>query len=72
MPLVTKKALVCDRCGATVEVSDSFESMAVDEMPDGWRRIDCDRVLCPECHPGYELLRARHKVELEDYIANNE
>ena len=72
MGLVTRKSLVCDRCGAAIEVSDGFESMAVEEMPDGWHRIDREPVLCPGCFPGYELLKARHKVELEGYIANNE
>lgn len=70
MGLVTKKELVCDRCAASVEVGESFHSLSMGELPDGWHRIDHDRVLCPECRPGYELLEARHKVELEDYISN--
>ena len=70
MGLVTKRALVCDRCGETVEVGADFLSLSAGEMPDGWHRIDQERVLCSECFPGYELLQARHKVELEDYVAN--
>lgn len=70
MGLVTKNILVCDRCGASVEACEGFTSLATGEMQDGWHRIDRERVLCPECFPGYELLKARHKVELEDYVAN--
>ena len=70
MGLVTKKALVCDRCGASADVEDSFYSISIDSLPDGWRGIDRDRVLCPECYSGYDLLMARHKVEVEDYISN--
>lgn len=69
MPLVTKKSLVCDRCGASHEVSDGFDEGLSRELPDGWKRIDRGRFLCPSCYPGYELMVARHKVELEDYIA---
>lgn len=72
MGLITKRALVCDRCGETVEVGANFLSLSTDEMPDGWCRIDRERVLCPECFPGYELLQARHKVELEDYIGSKD
>lgn len=68
MGLVTKKELVCDRCGVSTEVAESFHSLSMDDLPGGWSRIDRDRVLCPECHPGYELLKARHKVELDDYL----
>lgn len=70
MGLVTKKALVCDRCGACIEVGEGFHSLSLADLPDGWHAIDHDRVLCAECHPGFELLKARHKVELEDYISN--
>lgn len=70
MGLVTKKELVCDRCGASIEVDEGFHSLSLADLPDGWQRVDHDRVLCPECYPGYDLLKVRHKVELEDYISN--
>lgn len=70
MGLVTKKVLVCDRCGASADVEEGFHSISVDSLPDGWHGIGRDRVLCHECHPGYELFLARHKVEIEDYISN--
>ena len=71
MGLVTKKALVCDRCGASVDVGEDFDMGLRSSMPDGWKSLDRERVLCPECYPGYELLLARHKIELEDYVSNN-
>ena len=70
MGLVTKKALACDRCGASIEVDEGFHSLSLTDLSDGRQRVDHDRVLCPECYPGYDLLKARHKVELEDYISN--
>lgn len=66
----TQRTLVCDRCGASIpaddEVTASFEFSR--KFP-GWEQVAGDRALCPECAPGYDLLIARHKVELEDYIA---
>ena len=71
MPVVTTKSLVCDRCGASVPIeSDGFTLFELDKTHPDWRRISGDRLLCPDCSPGYELLEARHKVELEDYIAD--
>ena len=68
--LVTKRALVCDRCGASTEVAEGFRSISMADLPEGRHRGGRDRVLCPECYPGYDLLKARHKVELEGYISN--
>lgn len=68
MGLVTKKVLQCDRCGTSVPVAADAVAFDVASGLDGWRRIDGDRFLCPDCSPGYDLLLARHKVELEDYI----
>lgn len=59
MPLVTKKFLVCDRCGDSVEVGEAFDAGLATSLPDGWHRIERDRFLCPNCHPGYELMKAR-------------
>lgn len=69
MALVTKKLLECDRCGASVEVPETSVAFDVADGVPGWRRVDGERFLCPDCSPGYELLLARHRVELEDYIA---
>lgn len=69
MPLVTKKYLVCDRCGRSVEVAGTFTLGATDRLPDGWERVDRERVLCPDCYPAYELMRARHKVETEEFMS---
>ena len=33
----------------------------------GWTRVR-DRALCPECSPQYEVMVARHKVEIDDYL----
>lgn len=69
MPLVTKKYLVCDRCGRSVEVAEALTLSVTDRLPDGWERVDGERVLCPECYPAYELMRARHKVETEEFLS---
>lgn len=68
MPLVTKKMLVCDRCGASVSVNDDSASFDIARAYPAWTRISGDRFLCPACSPGYELLISRHRVELDDYI----
>lgn len=70
MGLVTKRALVCDRCVEPVEVDEDFRSISMADLPEGRHRVGRDRVLCPECHHGHDLLEARHKVELEGYISN--
>lgn len=68
MGLVTKKVLECDRCGASVPVPEGAKAFDVADGMPGWARVSGDRFLCPDCSPGYDLLLARHKVELEDYI----
>ena len=69
MGIEVQRHLVCDRCGASVALGGdqlaSFELM--DEYP-GWHRVSERVFLCPDCAQGYELLLARHKVELDDYI----
>lgn len=70
MLLVTKRALIFDRCGASVEVDDGFHSISMADLPEGRHRVGRDRVLRPDGTQGYDLLKARHKVELEDYISN--
>lgn len=69
MGLVTKKYLACDRCGDQVSVPASSVPFGVAESLDGWVRVGADRFLCPSCAPGYDLLVARHKVELDDYVS---
>ena len=70
MGFVVQKSLVCDRCGASVPVrDDKVLSSEFGQMFPGWLQVDGNRALCPDCAPGYELLKARHKVETEDYIA---
>lgn len=63
-----KKFLTCDRCGASVRLDDAAEPFDIPASCPGWQRIDGSRALCPDCAPGYALLQARHKVELEDYV----
>lgn len=72
MPVVTKKMLVCDRCGESVEVGECYSGCSLDECPEGWHRIANDRYLCPTCYPGYDLMLARHKVEIEAYFSQSE
>lgn len=71
MPVVTKKYLVCDRCGCSIEVDKAFAGSSLEEMPAGWHKICGDRFLCPVCHPDYDLMMARHKVEVEDFFSHN-
>lgn len=68
MGLETRKYLVCDRCGRSTEVD--ADATAYDATRDnaGWERTDGDRVLCPDCAPGFDLLLARHKVEIDEYL----
>lgn len=71
MPFKRVQYAVCDRCGETTEIDGdrgpvpSFEMGSV--LP-GWRAVGGDRLLCPRCGEGYDLIVARHKVELEDFI----
>lgn len=60
--------MVCDRCGASKPVDESTCMFDLRTPHEGWVRASGDRGLCPECAPGYDLLLARHKVELEDYF----
>lgn len=62
--------LTCDRCGATRDVEGSFStaaSLRLDDKLAPWASVG-ERVLCPECARGYEVMRARHSVEEEDYV----
>ena len=68
MPLATRKMLVCDRCGESLEVPEAAAESDVASGHPGWLRVRGDAFLCPRCSPGYETLAARHRVELEDYI----
>ena len=70
MGLVKKALLVCDRCGASIEVPEHSAPFDVADGRDGWVRVSQDRFLCPECSPGYRLLQARHEVERDDCITN--
>lgn len=68
MPLVTRKMLVCDRCGEALEVPETAAELDVADGRIGWALVRGDGFLCPRCSPGYETLVARHRVELEDYV----
>ena len=63
-----KTFLVCDRCGFAVEVSESDCMFDVTDRHAGWARAGADKVLCPECAPPYEVMIARHNVEIDDYL----
>lgn len=72
MGIVNTVSMVCDRCGKSIPVeSDSFTmcDLRSGQYP-GWISVSNSRILCPECSPGYDLLLAKHKVELENYITN--
>lgn len=69
MGFETRSYLVCDRCGASVEVANGFDPGLSVECPDGWARADGGRFLCPACYPGYDLMKARHKVEVEAFMS---
>ena len=71
MGIDKKTFVICDRCGKSIEVDDTVSLFDVSRSHEGWTRANADRILCPECSPGYELLLARHKVELEDYMSSN-
>lgn len=69
MGIDRKTFLTCDRCGEQIEVSDTVAMFDISADYPGWARIDGDRALCPVCAPGYELIKARQLVELENYVA---
>lgn len=65
---IEKKAfLVCDRCGGRIEVDEGSVMFDVVDKHPGWTRVR-DRALCPECSPQYEVMVARHTVEIDDYL----
>lgn len=65
---IEKKAfLVCDRCGARVEIDAGSVVADVAGRHQGWTRVG-DKALCPECSPQYDVILARHKVEIDDYV----
>lgn len=68
MPLVTKKLLVCDRCGRGDEVDPGAVALDVANDSPGWMRVGGDVFLRPACSEGYGLLLARQQVERADYI----
>lgn len=68
MGLKKISVLECDRCHNSIEVEENAIPFDVTHYHEGWLRVSGDRFLCPKCSEGYELLEARHRVELEDYI----
>lgn len=68
MGLVIKKVLVCDRCGESIEVEgDAAEFELASSLP-GWIRLEGGGALCPRCRERYELILARYRVEIDDYL----
>lgn len=67
MGIEKKTFLVCDRCGGRVEVDDAPAMFDVANKHPGWIRVG-SMALCPECSPRYEVMIARHKVEVDDYV----
>lgn len=67
MGIEKKTFLVCDRCEGRVEVDDAFAMLDVANRHPGWIRVG-SMALCPECSPQYEVMIARHKVEVDDYV----
>lgn len=67
MGIEKKEFLVCDRCGSRVEIDEGCAMFDVAEGHPGWTHVG-DRALCPECSPQYEVMVARHKVEIDDYL----
>ena len=60
---------MCDRCGASVPAkTEKATAFQMAQLFPGWVLADGSRALCPDCAPGYDLLKARHKVELENYL----
>lgn len=68
MAFVTKRYVECDRCGASEHADEHDAEFDIAKTHPGWIRASGDRLLCPECAPGYDLLVARHKVELDEYV----
>ncbi len=68
MGIENKTVLVCDRCGCSVDVEEKSCMFGVASWPEGWKSAGKDKALCPECSPHYELLLARHKVEIDNYL----
>ncbi|MDO4428554.1 MAG: hypothetical protein Q4B91_03485 [Atopobiaceae bacterium] len=68
MSLMIQRYMVCDRCHRDIEVpvGVSFDEAARTRA--GWKILDGERALCPDCSRGYETLLARHRVEEEDYV----
>lgn len=71
MPHVRKAALVCDRCGARVDIDPAidapFSRMERGRGYDGW----CEargRVLCPECAEGWRAVVAENDRRERDYL----
>lgn len=69
MGLKTINILECDRCGTTktLDVDRPVLYELSSYAPD-WLRVVNDRVLCPSCKEDYELIEAKHKVELNDFF----
>ena len=62
MPLITKKVLVCDRCGSEAEVPR--HGIGLDGMillPDG-------RMMCRECSGLYLEKVAEQKREMKEFL----
>ena len=70
MGFKTLRTLECDRCGASVPAEDApLASFELAQKHPGWTPVQGDRHLCPKCSPGYEVLMARHRVQLEEYLS---
>jgi hypothetical protein len=76
MGLTSVQYVTCDRCGRSEQAGGQLGGVAsgvvsqheFGEACPGWRMVDGGRTLCPACADGYDLLLARHRVELEDYV----
>lgn len=68
MALVNELRLICDRCGITELAQETDSLYDISRTHPGWISRQ-ERAFCPKCANGLELIEARHKVEIEDYIA---
>lgn len=75
MTYLAKAILICDRCGARLDVDptqgDSELMSICDKIGtpvEGWRGVGRRSHLCPECAEGYELLMERQRAERADYV----
>ena len=69
MGIDRKTFMTCNRCGNKIEISEEEAAIGLPGKREGWVLLDGNRALCPQCSPGYELLKARHLVEIDDYLS---